>query len=218
MDEAGALTATSLVDLAELSDSEALKAFHKYLVFAAILFLIIGVLFYRIVGGQVGYVFGATALVFFYTAGSINAWSNNRAEIVREFIGDAKKESGRYVRYYLIFSIIILVIVGSVGTLAGELTLANFGPLIFFIVAGLIVVIGSLVLAKSASVAVVFAPALVAMAYLWITIMVARGVLVVGKRRLVNFLIAYFIIGSSYITLLSFPALRVWFGVPACCQ
>lgn len=218
IDKTGTLATSSLLALADLSDKEALKAFHRYLLFAAAITFALVIFLGGMLGEQARQVLLACAVVFFYSAGSIGAWSNNRAEITQKFLDETKRDSGRYTKYFLIFSILLFLVVVSISATLGELAFENLGPLVLFIIIGLAVVIGALVLANSISLALVFAPALVAIAYLWLAIFVARGALAVGKNRLVNALAAYCILGTAYLALLSLPGLRVWLGIPAICQ
>lgn len=218
IDRTGTLTTSSLLELAELSDTDALRAFHRYLFLAAAIAFALAALLGQVLGEQARQVLIVCSFVFFYAAGSIGAWSNNRAEITQKFLDDTKRESGRYAKYYLIFSLLMLLVVVSISALAGEAAFANLGPLVVFAVLGLALVIGSLVLANSISVAFVFAPAFLVIAYLWLAIFVARGALAVGRNRLINALGVYCVLGTIYLALLSLPGLRVWLGIPAICQ
>lgn len=218
IDRTGTLATSSLLELADLSDKDALKAFHRYLLFAAAITFAFVILLGSMIGEIARQVLLVCTVVFFYSAGSIGAWSNKRAEITQQFLDETKRDSGRYAKYFLISSLLLFLVVVSISAAAGELAFENLGPLVLFIVFGLVVVIGSLVLANSISVAFVLAPALVAIAYLWLAIFVARGALAVGKNRLINALGVYCILGTVYLALLSLPGLRVWLGIPAICQ
>jgi hypothetical protein len=214
IDKTGTLATSSLHELAALSDKEALRAFHRYLLFAAAIAFALATL----LGEHARQVLLVCAVVFFYSAGSIGAWSNNRAAIIQKFLDETKRDSGRYTKYYLIFSLLLLLVVVSISTAVGEAAFANIGPPVVFVVLGLFLVIGSIVLANSISVAFVFAPAFLVIAYLWLAIFVARGVLLIGRNCLINALGAYCILGTIYLALLSLPGLRVWLGIPAICQ
>lgn len=218
IDKTGTLATLSLHELAALSDKEALKAFHRYLLFAAAIAFALANLLSQMLGEQARQVLLVCAVVFFYSAGSIGAWSNNRAKITQKFLDETKRDSGRYAKYYLFFSLLLLLVVVAISTVVGEAAFSNLGPLVVFVVLGLILVIGSLVLANSISVAFVFAPAFLVIAYLWLAIFVARGALAIGRNRLINALGAYCILGTIYLALLSLPGLRVWLGIPAICQ
>jgi len=218
IDRTGTLATSSLLELADLSDKEALKAFHRYLLSAATLAFALVTLLSQVLGEQARQVLLVCAVVFFYSAGSIGAWSNNRAEITQQFLDETKRDSGRYAKYYLTFSLLLLLVVVSISAVAGAVAFANLGPIVIFVVLGLALVIGSLVLANSISVAFVFAPALLVIAYLWIAIFVARGALAIGRNSLINVLGVYCILGTIYLSLLSLPGLRVWLGIPAICQ
>lgn len=218
IDKTETMATSSLSALAELSDRDALEAFHQYLLFAAVIAFALVVLLGQLLGEQARQVLLACAVVFFYSAGSIGAWSNNRAKITQHFLDETRKDSGRYAKYYLALSLLILLVVASVGIAAGEVAFANLGPLVAFVVLGLAIIIGSVILVNSISVAFVFAPAFLVIAYLWLTIFVARGALAVGKNRLINILGVYCVLGTIYLSLLSLPGLRVWLGIPAICQ
>lgn len=212
-------TNLGLIELAETSSSEALRAFSIYFGSAAILALAIGML------GDIANLdvavkntFGVTGYALGYAALSIYAWNKRRQEILDELVSRAKQESMRYSKYFAFFSIFILMTAAAISALIGEAALSSFGPIALILFAGALALVATTVMANTISLVVVFGPALAAIVYLWVAIYVARGALVIGERRLVNFLVLYGVAGTLYFTVLGLPELRASLGLPILCR
>jgi hypothetical protein len=213
-----ATTTSSLLELASLSTEDALRPFHRYFLGAAVIAFCAALFGSRIISDAGRQVLVASAMIFYYAAGSIGAWSGKRAEIVQQFLNDAKKESGRYARYFLASALFVCAVIGAIMFLFGQLAVAHLGWMALFVIVGLVSIVATVAAANSASIVIIFAPAFATIAYLWIAIFVARGALALGKDRLINFLGGYCFLGTAYLALLSLPRLRIWLSVPAICQ
>ena len=212
------LATASLMDLAKSSDKEALNAFALFLLVAGLTAFGLLVAFDSFLGDRARSVLSVAIAIFIYAYGSIGAWSNNREKITQQFIDETWRDSGRYTKYYLAISLFLFLVIVGICALAGELGFTVLGPMLIFIIAGLAALVGSVVLANSVAILLVFAPALAAIAVLWVAILLARGALAIGKNGFVNAIAAYSILGTLYLALLSLPGLRLFFNVPAICQ
>ncbi|WP_197342298.1 hypothetical protein [Ralstonia solanacearum] len=218
IDRAGNLANSSLLELAATSDREGLEAFSRYLLGASFIALAIGIFVGKFADERSGYILPISSMIFLYSAASIKAWSNRRNDVLLDYINKTKRDTQRYSIYYLAFSAVILTAMGAFGTWSRQLNLESFLSFAAFIFMGWAILIGSLLIANSISIGFIFAPALVAISYLWLSILIARGALAIGKQHLFNLLIAYNIIGTVYLALLGLPSLRIWLGIPAICQ
>lgn len=215
-----ALTSTSLglSELASFSTQEALVVFSRYFGGAGAFVLIISALFSAQIDGQSKELLNLLAFALIYSAASINAWNQRRAEILAQFISEAKRDTLRYTKYFSMFSLLLLLVTASVSTLLGEMLLNFFGPLVLFLVAAVLTFAVAIIMGNTVSLLIVFGPALVAVSYLWLTIYVARGALAVGRRRLVNLLVLYTVFATLYFTALGFPELRESLHLPVLCR
>ena len=207
-----------LTDLAKLSTVEALRVLASYLGVGAAAFFLIAIQGDVIgLGNSTRDFFGIVALTLGYTALSIRGWDQQRQETLNKFIAKTKDESIRYSKYYAFLSILILITVLAISAYIGEAILNTFGSFVLLLLVGGLCILGSILIANTIAILFVFAPAIAAIAFLWIVIFVARGALFIGKRHLVNFLTAYAILGNIYFVILSFPVLRAELGLPVFC-
>lgn len=213
-----ATTSLSLAVLATLPTQEALKAFYRIFLAVAALLFIGTIASEKIANGYAKNALSVCFFICFYTGLSIRAWSERKEEIFGKFLADLKSETVKYPKYFAILSIILLIIAGSVSAAAGEFAINTFTSLITFLAAGMLSLLASIWLANSASLVVVFGPALAATGFLWLTIYVARISLWIGSQGLVNLLVLYAIIGTMYFTVMSFPELMANLGIPSICR
>ncbi|WP_315139140.1 hypothetical protein [Achromobacter marplatensis] len=218
IEKSSLLTERSLRQLAYVSDESALAAFKKYIFgLAAVLFFLVVVLG-QFITEPTRQVLSVGFVALLYIGSSIGAWSHNREEIVREFLEDAKTTSKKVAMGYSLLAALMLSFVIGVGLWAGELDLFNLSNLVRFLVFGFAAVVVAGILVRFFSVAFILVPAFIAISFLWLSIYVARSVLVVGKETLVNLFCAYCVLGTIYLALLSMPGLRIWLNIPAICQ
>lgn len=218
VERAGTATGASLRGFAYASDKKALQAFGNIIFVLAAVMFVVAVVFNKIVGEGFRQLLTVGFVFCIYSSGSIGAWANNREKILREFFETAKTDSENYGKLYLIVSTLIFSIFTAIGVIAGELSFSYLGVMGGIVVLGLVAIVFIIILTKTISVMIVFAPALLMIALLWASMIVVRQVLEIGKNRLLNIINLYFLLGSIYLGLLSFPGLRVWLKVPAICQ
>lgn len=217
IDKAMQTASVSLLELAKLSTDEALIVFSRFFAGVAALAFVLYILADKYMGPSSQQLFAFTFMLFFYTSVSLNAWNRKRAEILKKFMGEAAKDTVRYVRFFVIFAAVVLVITALISAQFGIYTLEHYGPLYTFLGLALLAIVAAVWATQTLSLLVAFGPAIVAIAYLWLSIYLARLCLLIGSRRMVNFLVAYAIFGTLYFLITSFPALRESLQVPALC-
>jgi hypothetical protein len=208
----------SLLQLAELSTEKALSAFTWFFASVAGLSLLLFIASDRFFEGAGQHVLSMVLVVCAYIAGSLNAWRRKREEILHKIVTEAAKDTINYVKFFALLAAAVLIFVTLLSEYAGSYAFENFGPLGGFIIVGVLIIIAAVWVASAVSLVFTFGPALVALAYLWISIYLAKGCLVVGSRRLVNALILYAVFGSVYFVITSFPELRESLHVPSICR
>lgn len=212
-------TKNGLIDVAQLSDADALKGFKNYFLGGAFFSFILYVFFDKIDFKTAKQVSAITFLMFFYTAGSIGAWAYKRTEIFEKFISDTKRDVGRAVKYIAAFFVILNAAFISYCYFLSINELSSIPMFMVYSFLAVVVVVFSVITANTLSVFFIFAPALAAIAYLRGIIFSAKIVLIVGKDNFFNFLVFYGIFFTLYLAFLSFPNLRSVFSfVPIICQ
>lgn len=210
-------TKINLAEMASLSTLDAIRTFQAYLfVFAFVIFL--GGLFVaHVVSDAVRSIFMICALTVGYCGLSIGAWSNRRKEITKDFVADAIGK----IRSGLIFVplvVLLMIAVGIVFHMRFSIpldTIFYYASLAFG--AGIMIWTISVCIATSISLAIIFLPALLALAYLWLVIKLSRLVLSMGGRGLANVIEVYGVVGSIYLLIASFPELQSALGMPHIC-
>ena len=100
---------------------------------------------------------------------------------------------------------------------AGELTTHNLMVLLGLAGLGFVGVVVMPAITSSLAYAVVLAPPMLALAYVWLSIRAARLTLKLGSAWLRNALVVYLFASSAFFTAASFPVLKDWLGLPAIC-
>ncbi len=213
-------TKSGLIQIAESSDEKALKVFGNLFGFIAVPIAA----FYLVVvalGFQLSAVVARNAILAVaacvYIAGSINGWSRMRGKIKPELIASLKSSGveGAAVGVIAVAMLAILYIALGMFNSSNWLYLA-LGFIAGGIVCALMVSIGFW-LAGSVSMVLAFGPAFLALIYLRFVIRVAQWSLRLGKNFFYNLCIAYFIVGTIYLALLSVPGLAAKWGVKPLC-
>lgn len=218
INQAQTKTSLTLAELATLPTEEALKSFYKFFLFAAAVLLGGSFLSDKVFNSAAKGPLSLSFFVCLYSGLSIRAWSENRQEIFNKFLAEIKSETVKYPKYFAIFSLILLTAAASFSVAAGEFALRTFTSLATFMAAGLLSLFLSIWLANSASLAIVFGPALAATSFLWLSIQTARVCLWVGSQKLINFLVLYAILGTMYFTAIGVNDLRTQLGLPLLCH
>ncbi|NKI70833.1 hypothetical protein GN109_15525 [Collimonas pratensis] len=212
-------TEIGLIRMASLSDKKTLITFGS-------LFVLIGMTLFAVSLASKNYVSAETYrnlsiswVVCFYCGGSIGAWSHKRKEIFEKFLVDTKQQFIKFTKYFLVFSVILaMLFIVLINLTTYPLSSNLLKPMAYLIPIAFVVLILAIFLGNSLSLGLIFGPALIALIYLRITIFIARTSLKLGKKSFMNLLTLYFIVGTLYISLLTFPALKTMTGISAICQ
>lgn len=210
-------TRQGLMELAETSTEAALKTLTRYFGgFAVAMFVLFTVGGERL-GDPWRQMVALSAMVLGYSALCLNAWNLSKAAMLKQYLSTLKSEALKYSKRFALFAPILLVATLYVAAAAGELDghtlrilLALWGMSFFAVV--LVPAVGS-----SIAYAVVVAPPMFALAYVWLSIQAARVALNVGSKWLVNVIVLYMIVATAFFTAAGFPVLKAWLGIGSIC-
>lgn len=194
-------TVKSIANIARLSDEKALKALSHIFFILFMAFFIINIVSTKLIGIENIYLI-ILMLIFLYFSFSIHAWSKNRKKIILETILTFKKEviiSTKIILGICIVLFILWITIQPVNVnLKYDLEFAMILGIIFIVLFSLIFMF---FITNSFKIAFVFFPAVISILYLKLVVSISKVILVLGKNKLNNLFIIYFIVGTLFLFL-----------------
>ncbi len=196
IDRIEASTEKGIIKIAQLSDEKALKALSIIFFILFGIFFIINILYSKIIGTTHLY-FNILLMIFLYFSISIYAWSSNRNKILEDILLKFKKEF--IIAIKITIGIFIIIFLVWITTQTSNIHI-NFDLLYIITLSSIILLILfiTLLISNSFLIAFIFLPAVISIIYLKLVIFISKIILFLGKNKLNNLFIIYFIIGSIF--------------------